>query len=201
MNIKKSYFSFFLKPLVFVLACLPLVLLGWNYWVDNLGANPIESITHQTGGWALRFLLITLLISSSKRLLSWSQLILIRRMLGLFAFFYATLHLMTYLWLDQFFFWDEIVTDIVDRPFITIGIAAFILLIPLVLTSPKIMVKLLKKNWKRLHKLAYVIPLLGIIHYWWLVKSDVTEPLIYSLLLLLLLLERIYSYWMRKSKK
>ncbi|HIQ07467.1 MAG TPA: sulfoxide reductase heme-binding subunit YedZ, partial [Thiotrichaceae bacterium] len=168
-------------------------------WSNSLGANPIEEVIHQTGDWTLRFLLISLLVSPVMRLLLWDQLVRVRRMLGLFAFFYASLHLMSYLWLDQFFLWDEMLLDIINRPFITLGFLAYILLIPLALTSTTFMVKRLKKYWKKLHQLAYIIPVLGIIHYWWLVKSDISEPVIYSVLLLILLLERLKNRYFRKS--
>ena len=122
-----------------------------------------------------------------KRLSGWGWSIRIRRMLGLFAFFYACLHLTIYLWLDQFFDWQEIVLDVLDRPFITMGMLAFALLIPLVVTSNRVMIKRLGKSWKKLHRLAYLVPALGVVHYWWLVKADVLEPLIHGLVLLALL--------------
>ena len=171
------------KPLVFLLCLLPVLMLAWLLYTNQLGANPIEEIANTTGEWTLRFLLITLLATPLKRLFSWSWPIRVRRMLGLFAFFYASLHLATYLWLDQFFDWGEIWLDILDRPFITVGMLAFVLLLPLALTSNHTMVRRLGRNWKRLHRLAYIIPLLGVIHYWWLVKADVLEPLVYGVVL------------------
>jgi len=181
----------FLKPLVFLLCLLPLVVLIWRLFADQLGANPIDEVADTTGEWTLRFLLITLMASPLKRLLGWTWAIRARRMLGLFAFFYATLHLTTYLWLDQFFDWGEIWLDILDRPFITVGMLAFVLLLPLVVTSNNAMVRRLGRNWKRLHRLAYVIPLLGVLHFWWLVKADVLEPLVYGAVLVVLLGFRI----------
>ena len=180
----------FTKPLIFILSLLPLLLLSFQYYANMLGANPIEEITHQTGDWTLRFLLITLTATPLRRITGWSWMIRIRRMLGLFAFFYASLHLITYFWLDQFFDWPEIWLDILDRPFVTVGMLGFILLLPLAVTSTNAMMKRLGKNWKKLHRLAYVIPALGVIHFWWLVKADVLEPLIYGFLLLVLLAAR-----------
>ncbi len=178
------------KPVIFILSLLPLLLLSFQYYANMLGANPIEAITHQTGDWTLRFLLLTLTATPLRRITGWNWLIRIRRMLGLFAFFYASLHLITYFWLDQFFDWPEIWLDILDRPFVTVGMLGFILLLPLAVTSTNAMMKRLGKNWKKLHRLAYVIPALGVIHFWWLVKADVLEPLIYGLLLAVLLAVR-----------
>ena len=180
-----------LKPLVFVLCLLPLALLGWDGYMDRLGANPIETITHATGDWTLRFLLVALLMTPLRRGFGWAWPIRIRRMLGLFAFFYATLHLFTYLWLDQFFDWGEIVLDVLDRPFITVGMLAYVLLLPLAATSNRYMTRRLGRRWKALHRLAYVVPALGVLHFWWLVKADVREPLLYGVLLALLLILRL----------
>lgn len=180
-----------LKPAVFVVCLMPLLLLGWRAFADVLGANPIETITHRTGEWTLRFLLLTLLMTPLKRFAGWQWPIRLRRMLGLYAFFYACLHLATYVWLDQFFLWDEIWLDILDRPFITVGMLAFVLLLPLAATSNRSMIRRLGKNWKRLHRLAYVVPLLGVLHFWWLVKADVLEPFVYAALLAVLLLARL----------
>lgn len=180
-----------LKPAVFVVCLMPLLLLGWRAFADVLGANPIETITHRTGEWTLRFLLLTLLMTPLKRFAGWQWPIRLRRMLGLYAFFYACLHLATYVWLDQFFLWDEIWLDILDRPFITVGMLAFVLLVPLAATSNRSMIRRLGKGWKRLHRLAYVAPLLGVLHFWWLVKADVLEPFVYAALLAVLLLARL----------
>lgn len=180
-----------LKPAVFLLSLLPLAILVWQLLSDRLGANPIDEVADATGEWALRFLLITLAATPLKRLFDWGWTIRVRRMLGLFAFFYVTLHLFTYLWLDQFFDWGEIWLDILDRPFITVGMLAFVLLLPLAATSNHAMVRRLGRNWKRLHRLAYVVPLLGVVHFWWLVKADVLEPLVYGGVLAVLLLLRV----------
>ncbi|CAA6826369.1 MAG: FIG001196: Membrane protein YedZ [uncultured Thiotrichaceae bacterium] len=192
IKIPEPFFSKGFKPLLFVLALLPVALLAYGAWADSLGANPIETITRDTGEWALRFLLITLSVSTLRRIVGWSQLIKLRRMLGLFAFFYATLHLFTYLWLDQFFWWEEILADIIKRPFITVGMLAFMLLIPLAVTSTNGMMRRLKKNWIKLHKLIYPIASLGVLHFFWLVKADYREPIIYLIVLSLLFAERIW---------
>jgi len=181
----------FYKPLLFALCLVPAGLMGWQFYADELGANPIEAITRGTGEWTLRLLLITLLMTPVKRITGWYWPIRVRRMLGLFAFFYVCLHLATYLWLDQFFDWHEIWLDILDRPFITAGMLAFVLLVPLALTSNRFSIKKLARNWKRLHRLAYVVPLLGVLHFWWLVKADIREPAIYAVLLGALLVVRL----------
>ena len=180
-----------LKPVVFIACLLPLIILGWQLYAGQLGANPIDEVADSTGEWTLRFLLIALTVTPLKRLFGWTWTIRIRRMLGLYAFFYASLHLFAYLWLDQFFDWREVWLDILDRPFITLGMLAFVLLLPLVITSNNFMMRRLGRNWKRLHRLAYVIPALGVLHFWWLVKADVLEPLVYGVVLAMLLGSRI----------
>jgi len=186
-----------LKPVVFIMCLLPLLNLVWLMFSDALGVNPVEEMTHHTGDWALRFLLIALAVTPLRKITGWILLLKLRRMLGLYAFFYAVLHFITYIWFDQFFDWMEILLDIPKRPFITIGFAAFILLIPLAVTSSNAMVRRLKKNWIRLHRLVYVIPMLVIIHFIWLVKADVLEPLIYAMLLSILLGYRVWYRWLR----
>jgi sulfoxide reductase heme-binding subunit YedZ len=181
-----------IKAAAFVLCLVPLALLTWRGFNDGLGANPIEYITHSTGWWTLTFLLITLTVTPLRRLTNWNWLLRLRRMLGLFAFFYACLHFTTYIWLDQFFDLMSIGKDIVKRPFITVGFAAFVLLIPLAATSTNAMVKRLgAKRWQLLHRLVYAIGSCGVVHFWWLVKKDITEPLIFGLLLALLLAARL----------
>ena len=181
------------KPVVFITALLPLIwLIGLG--VDGkLGANPVETITHHTGDWALRFLLITLAVTPLRRLSGWNWLQRFRRMLGLFTFFYAFLHFGTYLVLDQFFQWQAILEDILKRPYITVGFLAFLLLIPLAVTSTNAMMRRLGRHWQRLHRLVYLIGALGVIHYLWLVKADLLEPLIYAAVLALLLGYRLWS--------
>lgn len=154
--------------------------------------NPIELITRSTGTWTLSFLLITLSVTPLRRLLDWPWLLRLRRMLGLFAFFYACLHFTTYIWVDQFFDWPAIVKDVVKRPFITVGFTAFVSLIPLAATSNNAMIRRMgARAWQRLHYAVYVIATLGVVHYWWLVKKDVTQPLYFAAGLSVLLGYRI----------
>jgi methionine sulfoxide reductase heme-binding subunit len=188
-----SYFQA-LKAALFLACLYPLLRLFWLAASDQLGANPIELITRSLGTWTLVFLLITLSITPLRKLSGWSWLIKLRRMLGLFAFFYALLHFVTYIWLDQFFDMSAILKDVIKRPFITIGFAAFVLLIPLALTSTNAMMKKLRgKNWQLLHKLIYPIAIFGVLHYWWLVKKDITQPVIYAIALSILLAYRIFN--------
>lgn len=181
-----------IKVVMFVLALAPLARLLVGVPLDWLGVNPIELITRSTGTWTLVFVLATLAITPLRHLSGWHWLIRMRRMLGLFAFFYASLHLTTYLWLDQFFDFAEMVKDIVKRPFITIGFTAFVLMLPLAMTSSNAMVRHLGgRRWQQLHRLVYAIAVCGVIHYWWLVKRDITQPLIYAVVLALLLGARL----------
>lgn len=175
------------KIALFLLCLLPLARLAWLGFHDGLGANPIEFVTHSSGTWALNFLLVTLSVTPARHLLQWPALLRYRRMLGLYAFFYAGLHFLTYLWLDQFFDAQAILKDIAKRPFITVGFSAFVLLLPLAATSSRAMVRRLGHHWQRLHRLIYAIAMLGVIHYGWLVKKDLTQPLIYAAILSLLL--------------
>ncbi|MFB3852295.1 MAG: sulfite oxidase heme-binding subunit YedZ [Vicinamibacterales bacterium] len=173
---------------IFVAALLPLASLAWRGHQGTLGANPIETLTRETGLWTLRLLLTTLAVTPLRRLLSWNGIIRVRRMLGLFAFFYASLHYLTYLWLDQFFSLGDMIADIGRRPFITVGFAAFILLVPLAATSTAKMMRLLGgRRWRMLHRLSYAAAVLGVFHYWWLVKADIRPPLAYAVALSALL--------------
>jgi len=177
-----------LKAVLFVACLIPVMRLGWLAMHHGLGANPIEYITRSTGWWILSFLMLTLLVTPLRRLTGWNWLLRLRRMLGLYAFFYVCLHFSIYIWLDQFFDLHDIVQDIAKRPFITIGFAGFVLLIPLAVTSTNAMVRRLgSKRWQALHRLVYVIAILGVIHFWWLVKKDITEPLIFAFVLAVLL--------------
>jgi sulfoxide reductase heme-binding subunit YedZ len=177
-----------LKVSVFLACLIPLARLGWLGYADRLGANPIEFVTRSLGTWALTFLLITLAVTPLRKLGGWQWLIKLRRMLGLFAFFYACLHFLTWVWLDQFFDLHDIYKDVLKRPFITVGFASFLLLIPLALTSTNAMVRRLGgKRWQRLHRLVYLIAIGGVVHYWWLVKKDITQPAIYAAILAVLL--------------
>lgn len=191
------------KILLFLASLLPLVWMVYAVFTNQLGANPIEEVTRDSGLWALRFLLLTLAITPLK-ILTGINLVPIRRMLGLYVFFYACLHMLLYLWLDQFFDVAEIVKDIIKRPFITIGFISFISLIPLVITSNKAMIKKMGgQAWKKLHKLTYFIAVVSTLHFYMLVKQDKTEPLVYGLILLLLFLPRFYrhfqSRWSQKQ--
>ena len=174
--------------LVCLLPLMRLIFLGIG---GGLGANPIEFITHSTGTWTLVGLLVTLSVTPLRQLTGRADLIRYRRMLGLFTFFYACLHFVTYIWLDQFFDPAAIAKDVVKRPFITVGFTAFLLLIPLAVTSTHAMMRRLGRRWQQLHRLIYLIALLGVIHYLWLVKKDLTEPLIYGAVLTLLLVVRL----------
>lgn len=189
-----------IKAVLFLLCLVPLARLAWGFQADALGANPIEAITHGTGDWALRFLLITLAVTPLRRLTKLHWLVRLRRMLGLFAFFYAALHFATYLWLDQFFDWPAIARDILKRPFITVGFAAFVLLIPLAATSFNAAIRALGgRRWQALHRSVYAIAIFGVVHYWWLVKRDITQPLIYALILAALLGFR--AFWREAERK
>ena len=181
------------KALVHALALTPLAILAWQFYEvwktgsDVLGADPVAEIEHRTGLWALRFLLITLAITPLRQMTGQPVLIRFRRMLGLYAFFYACLHLAAYLGLDLRGYWTQIFEEIVKRPYITVGFAAWLLLVPLAITSTKGWIKRLGRNWARLHKLVYAIAVLAVLHFWWLVKSDIREPLLYASILALLL--------------
>lgn len=191
----------YLKVAVFVACLVPLGLLGWGAYTQNLGANPIEKITHATGDWTLRFLLITLSITPARKLLGLPWLIRFRRMLGLYAFFYGSLHFVTYIWLDKFFDIHEMLADIAKRRFITVGLTAFLLLIPLAITSTAGWIRRLGgKRWQMLHRLIYVSAICGVIHYLWLVKADIRKPLDYGAILAILLGYRIAAWGVPKLR-
>lgn len=190
------------KALAFVLALLPLSQLVAGFFLDRLGANPIELITRSTGTWTLTFLLITLAVTPLRQLTGWHWLLRLRRMFGLFAFFYVCLHFTTYLWFDQFFDWQAIWKDILKRRFIWIGFGAFLMLIPLAATSTNAAVRWMgATGWQRLHRLVYAIAICGVVHYWWLVKKDVTQPVIFSGVLAVLLLFRAVRAWHRYASE
>lgn len=177
-----------LKAVLFAACLLPLAWYAWAAWQDALGANPIEAVTRGLGDWTLRFLLITLTVTPLRKFTGWHWLLRLRRMLGLFTFFYVCLHLSCYLWLDQFFDWQAIAKDILKRPFITVGMSAFVLLVPLAATSTNAMVRRLGgRRWQALHRSVYVIAIFGVTHYWWMVKKDITQPALYALVLAVLL--------------
>lgn len=191
-----------LKPWLFAACLIPLGLLVWRGFTGGLTANPIEFITHRTGDWTLRFLLIALAITPLRRATGWNSLAQLRRMVGLFAFFYATLHFSTYLVFDFFFAFDLIFDDIVERRFITAGFTGFVLLIPLALTSTHRMTRRLGgKRWRRLHRLVYAAAVAGVVHYLWLVKVDIGPPLIYAGILAVLLGARLWFRFATKSPR
>lgn len=179
------------KVALFLAALLPLARLVYRGYAGLLGANPIEVITHATGDWTLRFLLLTLAVTPLRKLTGLHGLIRFRRLLGLFAFFYGALHFTTYIWLDKFFDVHEMVKDVGKRPFITVGFTAFVLLIPLAVTSTAGMIRRLGgSRWRQLHRLIYVSAVAGVVHYWWLVKADVRKPEMYAAALVVLLSAR-----------
>jgi sulfoxide reductase heme-binding subunit YedZ len=177
---------------LFLVCLVPVTLLVWDGLNDRLGANPVQTVTHTTGLWGLRLLLVTLTVSPLRRLTGWGPVMRLRRMLGLFAFFYVLLHFLTYVAIDQGFALRDIVEDVAKRPYITIGFTAFVLLIPLAATSTDGMIRRLGgKRWKQLHQLVYVIAVAGCFHYFWLVKADTLNPLVYLSVLLVLLVLRL----------
>lgn len=192
--------TWYVKPALFVLCLVPLGLLVYDGFAGRLGANPIEVITHTTGLWTLRLLMITLAVTPLRRLTGFAWLVRLRRMLGLFAFFYGVLHLFTFLWLDQFFQWDAILRDIYKRPFITAGMSALLLMIPLALTSTNGMMRRLGAAWKRLHRLVYIVALLGVLHFFWLVKADLQRPLFYTAVAAVLLGYRLWVWAAARSR-
>jgi sulfoxide reductase heme-binding subunit YedZ len=179
------------KAVLFVLAALPAVALAVDGFRGNLTADPIEEITHRTGWWAITLLMVTLSVTPIRRFTGWNQLVKVRRMLGLYAFFYVTLHLLTYVVLDLFFAFDILLEDIAKRPYITVGFAGFLMLLALAVTSTKGWIRRLGKRWQRLHQLVYVAALAGVVHFYWQVKADTREPLIYAGVLLVLLVSRL----------
>ena len=183
----KKYF----KPLVFAFSTIPFIVISYKIFLNKLGPEPIKEITHHTGEWTLLFLIFTLAMSPLKQITNMNIWVSIRRMLGLFAFFYASIHMLTYVGLDYRFDMSEISKDILTKRFVFVGFAAWVLLVPLAATSSKKMMNIMKQNWKKLHKLIYLIAILGVTHFIWLVKKDIIEPLIYLLIILFLLAFRV----------
>ena len=184
------------KSMLFVLCLVPLASLIWRGFYGDLGANPIETITRSTGDWTLRFLLITLSISPLRQWFGLSALLRFRRMLGLYVFFYACCHFSIWFIFDHALDLTDMIEDIVERPYITVGFSALMLLIPLAITSNNAMVRRLGKRWKKLHRLTYLIVGLGVLHFLWLVKADYLEPGIYALIAAVLLLQRLnFKKW------
>jgi len=189
-----------IKAVLFLVCLIPLAQLTQRWFADALGANPIEAITHATGDWTLRFLLITLAVTPLRKLTGVHWLLRLRRMLGLFAFFYACLHFTTYLWLDQFFDLQAIAKDVLKRPFITVGFTAFVLLVPLAITSNNFSIRRLGgRKWQSLHRSVYAIAIFGVLHYWWLVKKDISEPLLYASILAVLL--GLRAWWRELERR
>jgi methionine sulfoxide reductase heme-binding subunit len=181
-----------IKVVAFLVCFLPLGRLGWKAYGGNLGANPIEVITHSTGDWTLIFLIITLAVTPLRKVTGQLWLIRFRRMFGLFAFFYVSLHFLTYIWLDKFFDGHAMLADVVKRRFITVGFTGFVLLIPLAVTSTAGWIRRLGgRRWNLLHRLIYLSAMAGVIHYYWLVKADVRKPLQYAAVLAVLLGYRV----------
>ncbi len=190
-----------LKPAVFVVCLIPLGQLVFNAFTDDLGVNPIEAITRFTGSWALFVLLATLAITPLRKITGWNALVKVRRMLGLFAFFYAVLHFLTYMVLDHFFDFNAIVKDIFKRPYVTAGFTSLVLMVPLAITSTAAMIRRLGKRWQQLHRLIYVSAAAAVLHFYWLVKSDIRRPVQYGVVLAVLLGSRLAFSWAPAIKR
>ena len=189
-----------IKSALFLACLIPGFFLWRGFELDTLGANPIETVTRSLGEWTLRFLLITLTVTPLRKYTGWHWLIRLRRMLGLFTFAYGISHLLTYVWLDQFFDWEAIARDIIKRPFITVGFAALMLMLPLAVTSSNYAIrKLGGRRWQSLHCSIYPIAILGCVHFWWLVKKDVTWPLVYTVITVALL--GIRAWWREQERR
>jgi len=192
----------FSKVLLFINALVPLSLLFWDLYHKQVGANPLEFVTRTTGMLTLLFLVITIAVTPVRKVTGLNWLVKFRRMLGLYAFFYGSLHLLTYVWFDRFFNFRSMVGDILQRPFIAVGMTAFFLMLPLAITSTNKMVKRLGgKRWVMLHRLVYVAGVGGVLHYWMLVKSDTRLPLTFAFVLLLLLAYRIFIKFFPPEKQ
>ena len=187
---KKQIATF--KAILFLLCLIPLLRLIWLAINDDLSANPIEFIERSTGFWSLFILLATLSLSAIRLLTGRAWQLQFRRMLGLYMFFYACLHVTSYVWLDYSFNWADIAKDIIKHPYVLVGASAFVLTVPLAITSSNFMIKLLRERWKQLHNIVYLIAILGVVHFLWLVKKDIREPMFYMAVLALLLGVRIY---------
>ena len=199
MQIQAKFFKNIVKPAIFITLLLPLFYLLAGLYFDYLGADPVEAIIFDLGEWALRILLLALFLSPLSRLLKWIQLIQLRRMIGLFAFFYASLHFLSYIGFEQSFEIQAVLEDIWERPFIAVGFTAFLTLLPLAITSTRTKMRQMGARWKALHRLVYLAVILCVIHFWWLVKADVSTPLVYASLTAILLLERVW--WSKHKNK
>jgi sulfoxide reductase heme-binding subunit YedZ len=200
--IRKILASKWTKVPVFILCLAPLGLLIWQGLQNDLTLNPVQYVEHTTGDWVLRFLAMTLAITPLRKMLQLPPLIRFRRMLGLFAFFYLCLHFTTWVWLDRYFDWRQMLDDVVKRPYITVGFAGFVLLIPLAITSTAGWIRRLGgKRWQLLHRLIYIAAILGVIHFYWLVKSDVHKPLEYAFIIGALLLWRVGAWLIERRRR
>ena len=186
-----------IKAGLFAACLVPLARLVYGAVGNTLGANPIEAITRSTGWWTLFLLAATLCVTPLRRVTGANWLLKLRRMLGLFAFLYALTHFATFIWFDHWFDAGEILKDVVKRPFVTVGFAALVLMLPLAVTSNSAMVRRLGRNWQRLHRLAYPVSVLGVLHFWWLVKRDLTEPILFAVVVAVLL--GIRAFWHVRS--
>ena len=186
------------RVLLFLLCLTPILKIVWDAVRGDLTANPIEDLTHRTGWWALTLLMVTLAVTPVRRFTKWNRVILYRRMFGLFAFFYASLHVAIYFGLDQLLSFEYILEDIMERPYITVGFTAWLLLVPLAVTSTRGWIRRLGKRWQTLHRLIYVSAVLGVLHFLWLVKADVRQPLIYAAVLAVLLVARLPIFKRRR---
>ena len=193
MSLAGALKSGYAKPIVFLVCLIPLASLIWDAFNGGLGANPVETLTFATGDWTLRFLLITLTISPLRRWSGQAAWLRLRRMLGLYAFFYGCCHFLIWFVADHSLDVAEMIEDVFDRPFITVGFSALVLMIPLAITSNQAMIRRLGKRWRSLHQLVYLIVGLGALHYIWLVKADYLEPNIYAIIAVILLLQRLGS--------
>ena len=188
------------KAFVFLLCLVPFFRLFFLALQDDLSANPVEFVERATGFWTLFILLLTLSLTPIRLLTGIAWPIQLRRMTGLFMYFYACLHITTYVWLDHSFFWPDIFHDILKHPYVLVGFSAFLFTTPLAITSNNFMIRKLGRRWKQLHRLVYLIGILGVVHFWWLVKKDIREPLLYGCILLALLAIRIYSSHIRPKR-
>ncbi len=196
LDLSRMLRTSFAKPVLFILCLVPISALVWRAFYGDLGANPIETITRDVGDWTLRFLLITIAVSPLRQWFGWTVILRFRRMLGLYVFFYAFCHFLIWFVADHSFDFSEMLEDIIKRPYITFGFSAFLLLVPLAVTSNQSMVRRLGKRWKQLHRLTYAIVMLGVLHYLWQVKADYLEPGIYAVIAGLLLLQRVdFKKW------
>jgi methionine sulfoxide reductase heme-binding subunit len=186
-----NYNSSYLKKIVFMVCLWPIISIGFVFFTNSFSANPVNEIIHHFGKWTLIFICLTLSINPLRRITKSNNWLIYRKMLGLFVFFYASIHLLSYAGLDHHFAWNIILEDIIQHRYVLVGATAWLLLLPLAITSSQKMKKILKHNWIKLHRLVYIIAVLGVLHYLWLVKKDLTQPMLYAAIITILLLFRI----------